>query len=89
MDDERKFGDALKRIRIERGLTQDKFAEILGTSKQVISRYENNQRCPKVTTAAEFARRLNVQLAPLVYGEILPCCPPGEKPEKTKKKGGV
>ena len=69
MSEGKRFGEELKRIRTERGLTQDQFAEILGTSKQVISRYENNQRTPKVTTAAGFAKRLGVSLEEMVYGE--------------------
>jgi transcriptional regulator with XRE-family HTH domain len=72
MYEEKGFGHRLKSVRIEKGLTQTKFAEMLGTSKQVVSRYENNQRCPKITTAAEFAKRLDVPLSQLAYGDILP-----------------
>ena len=54
------FGENLRRIRLERNMTQDEFAELLDTSKQVISRYENGQRSPKVSTVATFARLLRV-----------------------------
>ena len=69
MVDNKSFGHTLKKIRAEKGLTQAAFAEMIGTSKQVISRYENNQRCPKITIAAEFAKKLGVPLERLVYGD--------------------
>lgn len=60
------FGDKLKRIRIERELSQQQLADLLGTSKQVISRYETNQRTPKITVAQEYADKLNVPLNYLI-----------------------
>ena len=54
------FGKKLKQIRLERGLSQDEFANILGTSKQVISRYETEQRTPKITVAQDYAKRLGL-----------------------------
>lgn len=56
------FGKKLKQIRIERGLSQDEFANILGTSKQVISRYETEQRTPKLTVAQDYAKKLGLPL---------------------------
>lgn len=56
------FGDKLKSLRIKRGLTQEELAEILGTSKQVISRYENNLRSPKVDVVQDYAEKLNVSV---------------------------
>ena len=62
------FGDRLKQIRIERNMSQEEFASLLGTSKQVISRYETNQRTPKITVANEYAEKLGVPLN-LLLGE--------------------
>ena len=56
------FGEALRKIRNEKSMTQDELAILLGTSKQVISRYENGQRSPKVSVVAEFAERLGVSI---------------------------
>lgn len=56
------FGESLRQIREERGMTQEQLAEFLGTTKQVISRYEIGQRVPKLTVAQEYARRLGVTL---------------------------
>lgn len=41
------FGERLKLVRNEKNLTLDKLAEILGTTKATLSRYENNLREPK------------------------------------------
>ena len=41
-------------------MSQDEFAQMLGTSKQVLSRYEIGQRIPKITQVREYAKRLNV-----------------------------
>ena len=60
------FGEKLKKIRMERGLTQEKLAEILGTSKQVISRYEKSQRNPKLITVEDYASKLNISLGSFV-----------------------
>ncbi len=57
-----RFGDKLKALRVERNLTQDELAKILGTSKQVISRYENNLRSPKVDVVSQYANLLGVSI---------------------------
>ncbi|MCL2638359.1 MAG: helix-turn-helix domain-containing protein, partial [Oscillospiraceae bacterium] len=56
------FGDRLRQIRKEQGLSLEELGKVLGTSKQVLSRYETNQRAPKVSVAAEYAKKLNVSL---------------------------
>ena len=56
------FGDRLRQIRKETGLSQEEFAAKLGTSKQVLSRYETNQRAPKITIAREYAEKLGISL---------------------------
>lgn len=64
------FGDKLKQIRIDRKLSQEDIANLLGTSKQVISRYETNQRIPKITTVNEYAQLLRVPLNYLLDNSI-------------------
>ena len=54
------FGDRLRAIRKEKRMSQDEFAKLLGTSKQVLSRYEIGQRIPKITQVQEYAKKLNV-----------------------------
>lgn len=59
------FGQNLKRIRQARKMSQDEFAALLGTSKQVISRYENDLRSPKVSVVADYADKLGVSIGEL------------------------
>lgn len=59
------FGQNLKRIRQTRKMSQDEFAALLGTSKQVISRYENDLRSPKVSVVADYAEKLGVSIGEL------------------------
>ena len=56
------FGDNLRKIRKEKNMTQDELAVVLGTSKQVLSRYENGQRSPKVSVVSEYAEKLGVPI---------------------------
>lgn len=56
------FGTRLRRIRKEIGETQDEFAARIGTSKQVLSRYESGQRIPKISLVEKYARSLNVSV---------------------------
>lgn len=58
------FGPALKAYREDHNLSQQELATILGTSKQVISRYETGQREPKIGLAKEYAQKLGL---PLTY----------------------
>ena len=72
------FGKKLKQIRLERGLSQDEFANMLGTSKQVISRYETEQRTPKLTVAQDYAKKLGLPLNYLIddsYDNVEDCNP--------------
>lgn len=64
------FGDKLKKLRLQKDLSQQQLADFLGTSKQVISRYETNQRTPKITVAQEYADRLNIPLNYLIDDSI-------------------
>lgn len=51
------IGETIKRLRKERGITQDEFAEVLGVSCQSVSRWENDNCYPDIElipTIAEF-----------------------------------
>ena len=62
------FGERLREIRKDMGMTQDEFAKKLGTSKQILSRYELDQRTPKIDQVVKYARKLNVSVEHLVCG---------------------
>ena len=56
------FATRLRAVREARHYTLQEMADLLGTSKQVICRYENGQRTPKISVAADYAHRLQVDL---------------------------
>lgn len=43
-----KFCEKIKLLRQEREMSLTEFAEILGTSKQLLSRYETGKNSPKI-----------------------------------------
>ena len=72
------FGDILKQLRQERGLSQEELATMLGTTKQVISRYDTKKRIPRLSVVADYAQKLGVPLSAL-SGEA-PVLPAGALP---------
>lgn len=56
------FGARLRLIRKKRNMTQETFATLLGTSKQVISRYERGERCPTIDVAWYMAYYLDIPI---------------------------
>lgn len=81
------FGEKLKRWRDMHEMSQEQLADLLGTSKQVISRYETNQRTPKITIAQEYATALGVPLSALIddSAPLDPAIPGIMPPPKTYK----
>lgn len=77
------FGEKLKDIRFMRGLSQDELAALLGTSKQVISRYETGQRTPKLDVVQKYAEKLHVPLLYLVDNSIESLTPSAAAKEET------
>lgn len=59
------FGDILKQLRKERGLSQDELAALLGTTKQVLSRYETKKRVPRLSVVSDYAQKLGIPLSML------------------------
>ncbi len=72
------FGERLRELRKEKGLSQDEFAKMLGSSKQILSRYELGQRSPKIEQVSKYAEKLKVSVdyllgdseAEAMYGEM-------------------
>ncbi len=60
------FGAKLKYLRNQREWSQEQMANFLGTSKQVISRYEKSQTTPKIDVAAKYASKLGVSADALI-----------------------
>jgi transcriptional regulator with XRE-family HTH domain len=60
MDMRRLVAQNVKRIRLEKGLTQEQFSEISGFSQQYVSGLETGRRNPTVVTLYELASALGV-----------------------------
>lgn len=82
------FATTLKQIRIAKGMSQEEFATFLGTSKQNISRYENGEVSPKISTAAKMAGKLGITLAQL-NGDDSRGEPPAEVPYSNARREKV
>lgn len=53
------LGQQLKALRVKNGMTQEQLAEKLNTTKAAISRYERDQRQPRLEQISEIAHILN------------------------------
>jgi transcriptional regulator with XRE-family HTH domain len=60
MDMRRLVAHNVKRIRLEKGLTQEQFSDISGFSQQYVSGLETGRRNPTVVTLYELAKALGV-----------------------------
>ena len=54
------FGERLRQIRKEQNLSQDALAQMLGTTKQMLSRYELNLCSPRLEQVQKYAEKLRV-----------------------------
>lgn len=61
-----KFANAVLSRRKQLGLTQEELAKRVGTSKQMVSKYELAQRSPKIVMANKFAEALETTLDELL-----------------------
>ncbi|MBQ8857068.1 MAG: helix-turn-helix transcriptional regulator [Lachnospiraceae bacterium] len=65
------FGEKLKQLREERGMTQQTLAEMLYVTRQAVSRWECGARYPDLLTTKKIATILGVTIDELVSGEKL------------------
>ena len=63
------FGEKVKHLREEKGMTQQTMAESLYVTRQAVSRWECGARYPDLLTAKKIARILDVSLDELLSGE--------------------
>ena len=52
---EQTLGKRIAQLRKSKGLTQDKLAEALGVTPQAVSKWENDQSCPDISTLPKLA----------------------------------
>lgn len=75
-----RFALILKQEREKRQMTLEEMANFLGTTKQVLSRYERGERNPKLIVAATFAQKLGIPIesfqrdieVPIAEGKSMP-----------------
>jgi len=53
------LGQRIKKLRERKGLTQKQLGELLGITREAVSRYENNKQRPRTAKIIQFARHLN------------------------------
>ena len=56
------IGEQIKRVRTNKGLSQQDFAEATGLSRTYISDLENNRKSPSVKTLEKIAKKMNTFL---------------------------
>jgi len=69
MDMRKLVGRNFRRLRTEKGLTQERFAEMSGFSQQYLSGLEQGRRNPTVVTLYELASVLGVTPVDLIRPE--------------------
>lgn len=62
------FGERLRRLRMERGLTVDQLAQTIGVTHSIVRRAENGEHQVRAHRLPELARRLNVTIDYLLTG---------------------
>jgi transcriptional regulator with XRE-family HTH domain len=61
----RDFGNRLKAVRLDRGLTQEQFAELVGISVDFLSLIERGINAPSFEVLEQMAGRLDLQVREL------------------------
>lgn len=62
------FGEQIKKIRSENGLTQEQLTTQLNVSRQTISSWENNRNLPDLEMVVKIAKVFNLSLDQLILG---------------------
>ncbi len=56
------IGERIRRLRIDKGLTQKELGKILNMNKTTISHYEKGERCPSIETLILISDYFNVDI---------------------------
>lgn len=67
--DQKKIGYFLRKLRNEKGLTQEQFAEIIGVSNRSVSRWENGVNMPDFDLLMQIAEYFDVHIEEILDGE--------------------
>ena len=66
---EHDIGSKIKAARLEKKLTQEQVAEILGVSRQTISNWENEKSYPDIISVIELSSLYSISLDDLLKGD--------------------
>lgn len=66
---QKKIGTLLKKLRNEKGLTQEQFAEIVNVSNRTVSRWENGNNMPDLDILIQISDYYEINLRELLDGE--------------------
>ena len=64
------FADELQRARKDKNISQEELAELLGVSRQSVSKWERCEGYPEVETLIAIARKLHLSLDDLMHDEL-------------------
>ena len=67
--DQKKTGALLKKLRLEKGLTQEQLAEVFGVSDRTVSRWENGRNLPDLSLLVELADYYDSDIREIIDGE--------------------
>ena len=67
--DQQKIGCFIKSLRLEKGLTQEQLAEVLGVTNRSVSRWENGNNLPDLSVLLELAKYFEVDVGDILDGE--------------------
>ena len=77
------FGENLQRIRKKNQLSQEALAEMLGVSRQAVSKWELGDGYPEVDKLLILSKKLNISLDSLLGSENMPALSEDDKPAGT------
>ena len=63
-----KINETLKRLRLDRGMTQEEVAEQVGLTRQAVSSYESGRTQPGLDILERLAQVYEVELTDIIYG---------------------
>ena len=64
------IGKNIRKLRLEKKLTQNEIAKQLGVTCQAVSKWENNVSAPDISLLPEIAELLGVSIDALFYKDV-------------------
>lgn len=80
------FGEKLQKLRLQKGLSQDTLSEMLGVSRQAVSKWERDETMPEVEKVLRISEIFGVSLDALL--KDAPQAPQPEAPQEKKRDIG-